>query len=393
MKTKIKVRHDGKNTWLAPTILQSSCKINVHYFPFDEQVGIYGLHAFPPTSWIPFRLESGYGGFHLVDMRYRRLDPPKGPKDLRVTKFDYCLPPPLPLFSSTLLGPKCLKRLMKTLRISFALPLLTIWLCWHLFDERQEPFLCVSTISGKHLPLILYGPIRTTNTRLVLTQHFTSVILQQLKKKYQAVSQILNVLQSLATSTSTPVTCNACVLAGSVVYPYSLECQLFNHPPPKLCPKLTLPPQPQWLSKQFFSKPRDNFHSILFSKSCSLKFGSWTYDAWRVDIVAEGPSADTKTTQVNGEWDLISFPCQRNVDKYECCPEPYSDVTCTLKIRRRTTYFFVNLIVPCFLITRKSNTNLGEVLGYPQKHSPLKSHFCMRCCTGYGFRAFYTETE
>ncbi|XP_020610882.1 neuronal acetylcholine receptor subunit alpha-3-like [Orbicella faveolata] len=86
-------------------------------------------------------------------------------------------------------------------------------------------------------------------------------------------------------------------------------------------------------------------------QACSLKFGSWTYDAWRVDIVAESPTADTKTTQVNGEWDLLSFPCKRNVDKYECCPEPYSDVTCTLKIRRRTTYFFVNLIVPCFLIT------------------------------------------
>lgn len=44
MKTKIKVNHNGTNTWLAPTILQSSCKINVRYFPFDEQVGLIGLH-------------------------------------------------------------------------------------------------------------------------------------------------------------------------------------------------------------------------------------------------------------------------------------------------------------------------------------------------------------
>ena len=94
---------------------------------------------------------------------------------------------------------------------------------------------------------------------------------------------------------------------------------------------------------------------MFSSQSCSLKFGSWTYDAWRVDIVTESSSGDTKTTQVSGEWDLVEFPCKRNVEKYECCPEPYSDVTCTLKLRRRTTYFFVNLIVPCFLITRKSN--------------------------------------
>ena len=92
---------------------------------------------------------------------------------------------------------------------------------------------------------------------------------------------------------------------------------------------------------------------ILSFQTCSLKFGSWTYDAWRVDIKAESALADTKTTQVNGEWDLVGFPCGRNVMKYECCPQPYSDVTCTLKLRRRTTYFFVNLIVPCFLITRK----------------------------------------
>ena len=43
MKTKIKVNYKGTNTWLAPTILQSSCKINVQYFPFDEQVGLIGL--------------------------------------------------------------------------------------------------------------------------------------------------------------------------------------------------------------------------------------------------------------------------------------------------------------------------------------------------------------
>ena len=40
MKTKIKVNHIGTNTWMAPTIMQSSCKINVQYFPFDEQVCI-----------------------------------------------------------------------------------------------------------------------------------------------------------------------------------------------------------------------------------------------------------------------------------------------------------------------------------------------------------------
>lgn len=108
-----------------------------------------------------------------------------------------------------------------------------------------------------------------------------------------------------------------------------------------------------WLAPSILqSSCKIDVHYFPFDEqTCSLKFGSWTYDAWRVDMKAENALADTKTTQVNGEWDLVGFPCKRNVMKYECCPEPYSDVTCTLKLRRRTTYFFVNLIVPCFLIT------------------------------------------
>ena len=37
--------------------------------------------------------------------------------------------------------------------------------------------------------------------------------------------------------------------------------------------------------------------------------------------------------------------------EYECCPGvPYIDITFTIKIRRRTLYYFFNLIVPCVLI-------------------------------------------
>ena len=43
-------------------------------------------------------------------------------------------------------------------------------------------------------------------------------------------------------------------------------------------------------------------------------------------------------------------PAQRNEVIYECCPEPYLDITFTIKIRRRTLYYFFNLIVPCLLI-------------------------------------------
>ena len=84
-----------------------------------------------------------------------------------------------------------------------------------------------------------------------------------------------------------------------------------------------------------------------------MKFGSWTYDGYRVDVQMEAEEADIKMFVTNGEWDLIGIPAQRHEIVYVCCPEPYPDVTFTLHIRRRTTYYYINLIIPCALITCK----------------------------------------
>ena len=35
---------------------------------------------------------------------------------------------------------------------------------------------------------------------------------------------------------------------------------------------------------------------------------------------------------------------------YECCPEPYPDVTFTIHMRRGSLFYVVNLITPCLLI-------------------------------------------
>ena len=56
--------------------------------------------------------------------------------------------------------------------------------------------------------------------------------------------------------------------------------------------------------------------------------------------------------QDNGEWQLIDASSMRNVEYYECCPEPYIDITVFINIRRRTLYYFSNFIGPCVLISR-----------------------------------------
>jgi len=44
-------------------------------------------------------------------------------------------------------------------------------------------------------------------------------------------------------------------------------------------------------------------------------------------------------------------PAVRHVQTYDCCPEPYIDITFSIHIRRRTLYYGFNLIIPCALIS------------------------------------------
>ena len=86
---------------------------------------------------------------------------------------------------------------------------------------------------------------------------------------------------------------------------------------------------------------------------CELKFGSWTFDGFHLDLLPEAPKADIGKFALNGEWELIEVPCKRNVIKYVCCDAPYPDVTYTVKIRRRTLFFFFNMVIPCLVIVGK----------------------------------------
>uniref|UniRef100_A0A3P9LKQ0 Neuronal acetylcholine receptor subunit alpha-7 n=1 Tax=Oryzias latipes TaxID=8090 RepID=A0A3P9LKQ0_ORYLA len=82
---------------------------------------------------------------------------------------------------------------------------------------------------------------------------------------------------------------------------------------------------------------------------CELKFGSWTYGGWSLDL--KMLEADVSGYIANGEWDLVEVPGQRNERFYECCDEPYLDITFTVVMRRRTLYYGLNLLLPCVLIS------------------------------------------
>lgn len=48
---------------------------------------------------------------------------------------------------------------------------------------------------------------------------------------------------------------------------------------------------------------------------------------------------------------FAEVPGRRNERFYECCKEPYPDVTFTVVMRRRTLYYGLNLLIPCVLIS------------------------------------------
>ncbi|KJH47409.1 Neurotransmitter-gated ion-channel transmembrane region [Dictyocaulus viviparus] len=80
-----------------------------------------------------------------------------------------------------------------------------------------------------------------------------------------------------------------------------------------------------------------------------MKFGSWTYSGFFTDL--RNASVSVGTYQPNGEWELLGLTSKRSIFYYECCPEPYYDITFIISIRRRTLYYGFNLVLPIMLIS------------------------------------------
>ena len=45
------------------------------------------------------------------------------------------------------------------------------------------------------------------------------------------------------------------------------------------------------------------------------------------------------------------YPAYRHEVMYECCPDPYIDITFVIHIRRLSLYYSFNLILPCAVIS------------------------------------------
>ncbi|KIH59573.1 Neurotransmitter-gated ion-channel ligand binding domain protein [Ancylostoma duodenale] len=105
-------------------------------------------------------------------------------------------------------------------------------------------------------------------------------------------------------------------------------------------------------------------------QECFMKFGSWTFDGTKLNLEVDQNGFDLSSYTPNGEWELLDTFVTRNIQHYQCCPEPYYDIVFTFIIRRRVLYYGIlyrnyydrsqhfiialsafNLILPCILIT------------------------------------------
>jgi len=90
-------------------------------------------------------------------------------------------------------------------------------------------------------------------------------------------------------------------------------------------------------------------------QECFMKFGSWTYDGFMVDLrhIYQGATnnipmgMDLREFYISTEWDIMEVPAVRHEEYYTCCEEPYPDIVFKIYLRRKTLFYTVNLIIPC----------------------------------------------
>ena len=88
-------------------------------------------------------------------------------------------------------------------------------------------------------------------------------------------------------------------------------------------------------------------------QSCHLKFGSWTYDGYKLDInFLDGISyVDVAEYMKSNEWELVEWPAVKNTKHYAGLDEPYPDLTFYLKMKRVAAFYNYILILPCVLLS------------------------------------------
>ena len=70
------------------------------------------------------------------------------------------------------------------------------------------------------------------------------------------------------------------------------------------------------------------------------RFGSWTYNGFQVDINELNENAvDWSAYDENCSYQVVNGVSSKNVFYYECCREPYPDITIILQLAPKAMTF------------------------------------------------------
>lgn len=112
-------------------------------------------------------------------------------------------------------------------------------------------------------------------------------------------------------------------------------------------------------------------------QTCFFKFGSWTYDQHKVDLMLfeDRRAIDLREYVQSSEWDVLDTSAERNVRQYQFFDtDPYPELLFTLSIKRQSTFYIYLLVLPCVLLsaltlvlfwippTRPDRTAVGKTL-------------------------------
>ncbi|XP_055895894.1 acetylcholine receptor subunit beta-like 1 isoform X2 [Biomphalaria glabrata] len=86
-------------------------------------------------------------------------------------------------------------------------------------------------------------------------------------------------------------------------------------------------------------------------QECEMKFGSWTFEGKTLNYSFSrgNDRMDLSDYMKNGAWDIIDVPGHKSTIGDSITGEPKSIIVFKLVIRRKTLFYTVNLIIPCFL--------------------------------------------
>ncbi|XP_015790530.1 acetylcholine receptor subunit alpha-type acr-16 [Tetranychus urticae] len=104
-------------------------------------------------------------------------------------------------------------------------------------------------------------------------------------------------------------------------------------------------------TKFYSTCPVDVTYFPFDDQTCYMKFGSWIYDGFQVDLCNRTTQVDLENYVHNGEWDLLEAKLNRNVIQFPCCIEPFPDIKIMLTIRRKTLYYMYNIVLPCMMMS------------------------------------------